>query len=79
MGFSREGYWSGLSRPPQGYLPYSGTEPASPAVLTLTLTQGSLGSWMMAQRKHPGPNPWNVRMVVGKMDFAGVIQIRMLR
>ena len=41
--------------------------------------QESLGSWMMAQRKHPGPNPWNVRMFIGKMDFAGVIQIRMLR
>ena len=31
-------------------------------------------------KRHPGSNPWNVRMVlyIGKMDFAGVIKIRML-
>ena len=30
MGFSRQGYWSGLLLPPPGDLPDSGTEPTSP-------------------------------------------------
>ena len=30
MGFSRQGYWSGLSRPPPGDLPNSGIKPKSP-------------------------------------------------
>ena len=30
MGFSRQGYWSGLSCPPPGDLPEPGIEPASP-------------------------------------------------
>ena len=29
MGFSRQGYWSGLTHPPPGDLPNPGTEPAS--------------------------------------------------
>ena len=29
MGFSRQGYWSGLPRPPPGDLPNPGTEPRS--------------------------------------------------
>ena len=29
MGFSRQGYWSGLPFPPPGDLPDPGTEPAS--------------------------------------------------
>ena len=29
MGFSRQEYWSGLPRPPPGYLPNSGIEPTS--------------------------------------------------
>ena len=32
MGFSRQEYWSGLSWPPPGNLPYPGIEPASPAL-----------------------------------------------
>ena len=35
MGFSRQEYWSRLSFPPPGYLPDSGTEPASLASPTL--------------------------------------------
>ena len=35
MGFSREEYWSGLSCPPPGDLPNSGTEPASSVSLAL--------------------------------------------
>ena len=30
MGFSRQGYWSGLPFPPPGDLPESGIEPMSP-------------------------------------------------
>ena len=32
MGFSRQGYWSGLPFPPSGDLPNPGTEPGSPAL-----------------------------------------------
>ena len=32
MGFSRQGYWSGLPFPSPGDLPDPGTEPGSPAV-----------------------------------------------
>ena len=37
MGFSKQGYWSGLSCPPPGDLPDPGMEPAS---LTLALAGG---------------------------------------
>ena len=30
MGFSRQGYWSGLPFPPPGDLPHPGIEPVSP-------------------------------------------------
>ena len=32
MGFSRQGYWSGLPLPSPGDLPHPGTEPQSPAL-----------------------------------------------
>ena len=32
MGFSRQGYWSGLPCPPPGDLPDPGMEPGSPAL-----------------------------------------------
>jgi len=32
MGFSRQEYWSGLSFPAPGALPYSGIDPKSPAL-----------------------------------------------
>ena len=32
MGFSRQGYWSGLPFPSPGDLPNPGTEPGSPAL-----------------------------------------------
>ena len=32
MGFSRQGYWSGLPFPTPGYLPDPGMKPASPAL-----------------------------------------------
>ena len=35
MGFSRQGYWSGLPFPPPGHLPDPGTEPMSFASLAL--------------------------------------------
>ena len=34
MGFSRQGYWSGLSFPSPGGLPNPGIEPGSPALQT---------------------------------------------
>ena len=30
MGFSRQGYWSGLPCPPPGNVPYTGIEPTPP-------------------------------------------------
>ena len=33
MGFSRQGYWSGLPSPPPGDLPNPGIKPTSPALL----------------------------------------------
>ena len=38
MGFSRQGYWSGLPFPSPGDLPDPGIEPRSPALQTDTLT-----------------------------------------
>ena len=35
MGFSRQGYWSGLPRPPPGDLPDPGIEPVSPVTPAL--------------------------------------------
>ena len=32
MGFSRQGYWSGLPFPSPGYLPNPGIEPGSPTL-----------------------------------------------
>ena len=32
MGFSQQGYWSGLPFPPPGHLPEPGIEPVSPAL-----------------------------------------------
>ena len=37
MGFSRQGYWSGLPFPSPGELPYPGIEPRSPALHAGTL------------------------------------------
>ena len=37
MGFSRQGYWSGLPFPSSGDLPNPGIEPGSPALQTDTL------------------------------------------
>jgi len=42
MGFSRQTCWKGLPFPPPGDLPYSGTEPASPAALPNNLVLSSL-------------------------------------
>ena len=38
MGFSRQGYWSGLPFPSPGDLPYPGIEPGSPAFQADALT-----------------------------------------
>ena len=38
MGFSRQGYWSGLPYPSPGDLPDSGIEPGSPALQADALT-----------------------------------------
>ena len=37
MGFSRQGYWSGLLCPPPGYLPDFGIEHVSPALQVVSL------------------------------------------
>ena len=41
MGFSRQGYWSGLRCPPPGDLPDSGIEPMSPALAGGSFTTGT--------------------------------------
>ena len=43
MGFSRQGYWSGLPFPTPGYLPDPGMEPRSPALQADTLPSEPLG------------------------------------
>ena len=43
MGFSRQGYWSGLPCPPPGDLPDPGIEPVSPALLADSLPTESSG------------------------------------
>ena len=43
MGFSRQGYWSGLSCSPPGYLPYPGIEPVSPALAGRFFTISAIG------------------------------------
>ena len=40
VGFSRQGYWSGLSFPPPGDLPDLGIEPTSPALHVDSLPPG---------------------------------------
>ena len=37
VGFSRQGYWSGLPCPPPGALPHPGMEPCSPALQAVSL------------------------------------------
>ena len=44
MGFSRQGYWSGLPCPPPGDLPRPGLKPASPALQADSLPLSRLGS-----------------------------------
>ena len=45
MGFSRQGYWSGLPFPRPGDLPHSGTEPESPAPPALQADSLPLNHW----------------------------------
>ena len=45
MGFSRQEYWSGLSRPPPGDLPDPGIEPESPAAPALQVDYLLLSHW----------------------------------
>ena len=43
MGFSRQGYWSGLPPPPPGDLPDTGIEPRFPALKGRFFSTESLG------------------------------------
>ena len=43
-GFPRQKYWSGLSFPPPGDLPYPGTEPTSPVLQADSLPLSHLGN-----------------------------------
>ena len=49
MGFSREGYWSGLPCPPPGDLPYPGVEPVS--LTSPLLAAGSLPLLLIVCKK----------------------------
>ena len=44
LGFSRQGYWSGLPFPPPGDLPHPGIKTASPALQVDSLPPNHLGS-----------------------------------
>ena len=50
MGFSRKEYWSGLSCPPPGDLPHSGTERASPTSPALQVDSLLLIHWGSPKR-----------------------------
>ena len=52
MGFSRQGYWSGLPFPPPEDLPDPGTEPASPALAAEFFTTEPPGK-PQQYRQHP--------------------------
>ena len=43
MGFPRQEYWSKLSFPPPGDLPYQGIEPTSPALASVFITSEPQG------------------------------------
>ena len=45
MGFSRQGYWSGLPFPPPGDLPNPGIKPTSPAAPALQKDSLPLSHW----------------------------------
>ena len=61
MGFSRQEYWSGLPRPPLGYLSFPGIEPmfpAAPALQADSFTAEPLGKpqatpWRAPKREDP--------------------------
>ena len=57
MGFSRQEYWSGLPRPPPGYLPDPRTEPRSPTLQADSLPLSHQGS----------PHYWSNGGLVTKM------------
>ena len=65
MGFSRQEYWSGLSRPPPGTLPHPGVEPTSST--TPALQADSLPA------EPPGKPPVNyltIKFYIGKIILA---------
>ena len=61
MGFSRQGYWSGLPFPPPGGLPDPGTEPKSPALQAdslLTELRGKLHYLIGCKEMTHWKRPW---------------------
>jgi len=54
MGFSRQGYWSGLTFPPPGDLPDPGIKPTPPVSTALQVPRGSDGKESACQAKDLG-------------------------
>ena len=53
MGFSRQGYWSGLPFPSPGDLPNPGTKPGSPALWTDTFSSEPQERWLSHEAGAP--------------------------
>ena len=52
MGFSRQGHWSGLPRPPPGDLPNPGTKPAHPTAPALQVDSLLVSHWGKPEKDH---------------------------
>ena len=65
MGFSRQGYWSGLPFPSPGHLPTPGIEPGSP-----TLRAGSLPSEPPGKSKNTGVG--GLSLLQGNLPDSGI-------
>ena len=64
LGFSRQGYWSGLPCPPPGHLPDPGIKPMLPALQAGSLLLSHLGS---PSTIAPPPNGWTLDKIPKEM------------
>ena len=60
MGFSRQGYWSGLAFPPLGDLPNPGTEPACPSWMGKCFTTDPPEEVLLLSHVRLFATPWTV-------------------
>ena len=70
MGFSSQGYWSGLPFPPPGNLPDMGVEPVSPVLAGRLLTTST--TWEVSNTSKPAPSLMiQIDQVLGASHLAG--------